>query len=100
MSDNYIYIKNLKMVFATEILFEVALESWPEWDLNPLIYTHTHILKIKNSVCLHVVISSSSQLIEQNINKDKYGNSYNDSITRATHNFMLTFNLRNTIAVF
>ena len=29
MSDNYIYIKNLKMVFATEILFEVALESWP-----------------------------------------------------------------------
>ena len=56
MSDNYIYIKNLKMVFATEILFEVALESWPEWDLNPLIYTHTYISKIKNSVCLHVVI--------------------------------------------
>ena len=26
----YIY-----MVFTTEGLFEVAIESWPEWDLNP-----------------------------------------------------------------
>ena len=24
------------MVFITEEFFEVALESWPEWDLNPL----------------------------------------------------------------
>ena len=23
------------MVFITEGLFEVAIESWPEWDLNP-----------------------------------------------------------------
>ena len=23
------------MVFATEGLFEVAIESWPKWDLNP-----------------------------------------------------------------
>ena len=23
------------MVFTTEELFEVAIESWPEWDLNP-----------------------------------------------------------------
>ena len=23
------------MVFTTEGLFEVAMESWPEWDLNP-----------------------------------------------------------------
>ena len=23
------------MVFTTEGFFEVALESWPEWDLNP-----------------------------------------------------------------
>ena len=23
------------MVFTTEGLFEVAVESWPEWDLNP-----------------------------------------------------------------
>ena len=23
------------MVFTTEGLSEVALESWPEWDLNP-----------------------------------------------------------------
>ena len=23
------------MVFTTELLFEVAIGSWPEWDLNP-----------------------------------------------------------------
>ena len=23
------------MVFTTEGLFEGAIESWPEWDLNP-----------------------------------------------------------------
>ena len=30
----YIYIC-IYMVFTTEGLFEVAIESWPEWDLNP-----------------------------------------------------------------
>ena len=24
------------MVFTTEGFFEAAVESWPEWDLNPL----------------------------------------------------------------
>ena len=28
----YMYIYT---VFTTEGLFEVAIESWPEWDLNP-----------------------------------------------------------------
>ena len=28
----YIYIY---MVFITEGFFEVVIESWPEWDLNP-----------------------------------------------------------------
>ena len=23
------------MVFITEAFFEVAIESWPEWDMNP-----------------------------------------------------------------
>ena len=23
------------VVFTTEGLFEVAIENWPEWDLNP-----------------------------------------------------------------
>ena len=23
------------MVFSTKAFFEVAIESWPEWDLNP-----------------------------------------------------------------
>ena len=28
----YVYVC---MVFTTEGLIEVAIESWPEWDLNP-----------------------------------------------------------------
>ena len=23
------------MVFTTEVFLKVAIESWPEWDLNP-----------------------------------------------------------------
>ena len=30
----YIYIY-IYMVFITEGFLEVAIESWPEWDLNP-----------------------------------------------------------------
>ena len=25
----------IHMVFTTEVFFEAAIESWPEWDLNP-----------------------------------------------------------------
>ena len=34
----YVYIcmyMYIYMVFTTEGFFEVAIESWPEWDLNP-----------------------------------------------------------------
>ena len=31
----YKYIYILYMVFTTEGFFEIAIESWPEWDLNP-----------------------------------------------------------------
>ena len=36
----YIYgiwydIYDIIMIFITEGFFEVAIESWPEWDLNP-----------------------------------------------------------------
>ena len=31
----YMYALYIYMVFTTEGLFEVAIESWPEWDLNP-----------------------------------------------------------------
>ena len=32
----YIYIFIcMYIVFTTEGFFEVAIESWPEWDLNP-----------------------------------------------------------------
>ena len=30
----YIYIY-IYMVFITKGFFEVAIEKWPEWDLNP-----------------------------------------------------------------
>ena len=30
----YMYIHTY-MVFTTEGFLEVAIESWPEWDLNP-----------------------------------------------------------------
>ena len=38
--NTYIYIHiyihtHINMVFITEGSFEVAIESWPEWDLNP-----------------------------------------------------------------
>ena len=36
--DKYIYIYiyiYVFMVFITEEFFEVVIESWPEWDLNP-----------------------------------------------------------------
>ena len=31
----YIYYIIYYMVFTTEGLLEIAIESWPEWDLNP-----------------------------------------------------------------
>ena len=34
----FIYIY---MVFTAEGFFEVAMESWPEWDLNPRPYALT-----------------------------------------------------------
>ena len=33
----YIYVIyiNIYIVFTIEGFFEIAIESWPEWDLNP-----------------------------------------------------------------
>ena len=33
------------MIFTTEGFFEVAIESWPEWDLNPQPLNSIQILK-------------------------------------------------------
>ena len=33
--NNGIYNIYMYMVFTIEVLFEVAIEGWPEWDLNP-----------------------------------------------------------------
>ena len=34
--ERYRYIDiDIDMVFTTVGFFEVAIESWPEWDLNP-----------------------------------------------------------------
>ena len=32
------------MVFITDGFFEVAIESWPEWDLNPQSLNSTQML--------------------------------------------------------
>ena len=34
------------MVFTTEGFFEVAIESWPEWDLNPRPLNSIQTLKL------------------------------------------------------
>ena len=31
------------MVFSTEGFLEVAIESWPEWDLNPRPLNSVHV---------------------------------------------------------
>ena len=39
----YIYIyKYIYMVFITEGFFEVAIESWPEWDIYDMIDKLSH----------------------------------------------------------
>ena len=45
------------MVFTTERFFEVAIENWPEWDLNPrpLIYlSNNKKLQISHYTVFHV----------------------------------------------
>ena len=34
------------MVFITEGFFELAIESWPEWDLNPGLLNSVQIIYI------------------------------------------------------
>ena len=36
------------MVFTTEGFFEVAIESWPEWDLNPRPLNSIQTLKLSS----------------------------------------------------
>ena len=38
----------IHMVFTTEAFFEVAIESLPEWDLNPQQLNSVHMLKPTN----------------------------------------------------
>ena len=48
----YIYIDIY--VFITEAFFEVALESWPEWDLNPRPYIY--------HICMHIYIYGNTYI--------------------------------------
>ena len=34
------------MIFTTEGFLEVAIESWPEWDLNPRPYMYENMCYI------------------------------------------------------
>ena len=62
----------IHMVFTTEGLFEVAIESWPEWDLNPrpliplrrsnrLSYQAMSSTRTQNQLCIATPISSFAQ---------------------------------------
>ena len=39
------------MVFITEGFFEVAIESWPEWDLNPRPLNSVQSYQAMSSTC-------------------------------------------------
>ena len=40
------------MIFTTEEFFEVAIESWPEWDLSP-----QPVIQVAKQQCLFVMPS-------------------------------------------
>ena len=40
------------MVFTTEGLLEVAIESWPEWDLNPRPIATSNNPSVVNTICI------------------------------------------------
>ena len=48
------------MLFTTEGLFEIAIESWPEWDLNPQPLNST---RTQNQLCTTTPISSFVQCL-------------------------------------
>ena len=60
------------MVFTTEELFEVAIESWPEWDLNRLSYqamSSTHTLFY---IYIYIYIYIQNSLIETDTQMNLY----------------------------
>ena len=44
------------MVFATEGFLEVAIESWPKWDLNPRPLNSVYIQTIHVYIHIYVCI--------------------------------------------
>ena len=67
----YIYI-NIYYIFTTEGLLEVAIESWPEWDLSPqpqssprrsnrLSYQAMSSTRTQSQLCIATAISSFVQ---------------------------------------
>ena len=47
----YIFIYIIYMVFTTDGFLEVAIESWPEWDLNPRPLNSVQTLKPTEVSC-------------------------------------------------
>ena len=45
------------MVFITDRFFEVAIESWPEWDLNP---EPLNSIQAMSSICTHRQLSTAT----------------------------------------
>ena len=52
----------IHMVFTTEGFVELAIESWPEWDLYIYIYTYIHIYIYIYGLTLYIAKG-------QNVNK-------------------------------
>ena len=47
------------MVFITEGFFEVAIESWPEWDLNPRPLNSVETIYIEGDIDIALIKSLS-----------------------------------------
>ena len=58
-TDSYIYLYIcMCMVFTTEGSFEAAIESWPEWDLNPRLLNYVYLhLYLYLSIHLFIYLS-------------------------------------------
>ena len=58
------------MVFITEEFLEAAIESWPEWDLNP-----RPLNSVQNYIYIHFLYRSFVSLIKSKKTSNKNQNS-------------------------
>ena len=78
------------MVLTTKGFFEVAIESWPEWDLNPRPLNSGYIYKVKKIM----IIRHNSYEINKKVTKTY--TSYNYLISQS-HGRIKEVPLRNLL---